>query len=108
MANGGNLSNEKGPPSWCRCAVPGNGDSARYRLDPMRSMSGWQRIGVVLSVLWIVGWLVWLQKTAVDGASERFHYCFERNFDSNPRAALVSVRKHFESFESFVIQSGDL
>jgi len=43
--------NEKGPPNRCRCAVPGNRGSTRCRLDPMRSMSGWQRIGVVASVL---------------------------------------------------------
>jgi hypothetical protein len=47
---------------------------------------------------------------AAQGEQRRFSYFnIERdNFFDQPRASLVSVRKHFESFESFVIQSGDL
>ena len=38
-------------------------------------LSGWQRISVVVSVLWIVGWLVWLHVIAVNGASESYIAC---------------------------------
>src|SRR5215472_2830730 len=50
---------------------------------------------------------------AMSGSAElSHHFCKLPEFLSNAFAeeenALVSVRKHFESFESFVIQSGDL
>ena len=59
----------------------------------MRSMSGWQRIGVVLSVLWIVGYPI---------------YSFIDENESNERAYRTCLKIHTEYFPNPDLSSADI